>query len=551
MGVPRYLCSMFVRKKPNKSGSVSVQVVAKTRSRRQKVIKSIGSSKDPKEIERLMAEGRDYINRHHEPLLPGIDEEEIGFERFLGQLNNSQIQVVGPELVFGRLYDRIGYDKISSEMFRHMVICRMFNPGSKMKTVDYLERYLHVRYSLSKVYRFLDDLCYRPEEDEEEVAEKKGENVPGANEGRKSDARQKKGQDYKTIVEQVSYEHTKKVVGGEVTVCFYDMTTLYFEAAEEDELRKCGFSKDGKHSCPQIFLGLLVASGGNPIGYEIYEGSISEGKTIIPVVQALADRFGFGKPVVVADAGLLSKDNTEALVKDGYQYILGARPKNESEKVKESILALNLKYGDVAEVKRKDGSRLVVSCSEKRAAKDRHNREKGLARLQKRVRTGKLTKESINNRGYNKYLKLEGEVNVSIDLAKYEADAAWDGIKGYVTNTKLKADEVIDRYGDLWYIERAFRFNKFDLAVRPIYHRLRNRIEGHICICFTAYTILLELERILKAAKSEITVHRAQELTKTMYAISYVSPKSSLSQRVILGMSDEQQALCNLVKGGA
>ena len=158
---------------------------------------------------------------------------------------------------------------------------------------------------------------------------------------------------------------------------------------------------------------------------------------------------GSASPLSSQTQAFLSKDNTEALVKDGYQYILGARPKNESEKVKESILALNLKYGDVAEVKRKDGSRLVVSCSEKRAAKDRHNREKGLARLQKRVRTGKLTKESINNRGYNKYLKPEGEVNVSIDLAKYEADAAWDGIKGYVTNTKLKADEVIDRYGDL------------------------------------------------------------------------------------------------------
>ena len=118
-----------------------------------------------------------------------------------------------------------------------------------------------------------------------------------------------------------------------------------------------------------------------------------------------------------------------------------------------------------------------------------------------------------------------------------------------MTNTTLKADEVIDRYGDLWYIERAFRFNKFDLAVRPIYHRLRNRIEGHICICFTSYTILLELERILKAAKSEITVHRAQELTKTMYAISYVSPKSSLSRRVVLGMSDEQRVLCDLIKG--
>ena len=520
---------MFVRKKPNKSGSVSVQVVAKTRSRKQKVVKSIGSSKDPKEIERLVAEGRDYITSHHEPLLPGIDEDEVGFERFVGQLNNSQIQVVGPELVFGSLYDRIGYGRISSDMFRHMVICRLFNPGSKLKTVDYLERYLHVRYSLSKVYRFLDSLCYRSVEE----TEKGNVSVP----------------DYKTLVEQISYEHTRKVVGGEVTVCFYDMTTLYFEAAEEDELRKCGFSKDGKHSCPQIYLGLLVASGGNPIGYEIYEGNISEGKTIIPMVQSLASRFGFGKPVIVADAGLLSKDNIEALVNDGYQYILGARPKNESEKLKEKILALNLGYGDVAEVERKDGSRLVVSCSEKRAAKDRHNREKGLARLQKRIRTGKLTKECINNRGYNKYLKLEGEVNVSIDLEKYEADAAWDGIKGYVTNTTLKADEVIDRYGDLWYIERAFRFNKFDLAVRPIYHRLRNRIEGHICICFTSYTILLELERILKAAKSEITVHRAQELTKTMYAISYVSPKSSLYRRVILGMSDEQRELCDLIKG--
>lgn len=73
----------------------------------------------------------------------------------------------------------------------------------------------------------------------------------------------------------------------------------------------------------------------------------------------------------------------------------------------------------------------------------------------------------------NKYLKLEGEMTVSVDFEKYEADAAWDGIKGYVTNTTLKAGEVIDRYGDLWYIERAFRFKKFDLAVWPIYHFLR------------------------------------------------------------------------------
>ena len=538
---------MFVRKKPNKSGSVSVQVVAKTRSRKQKVIKSIGSSKDPQVIECLMAEGRDYITRHYEPLLPGIDEEEMDYERFLGQLNNSQIQVIGPEMVFGRLYDSIGYGQIASDMFRHMVICRLFNPGSKLKTVDYLERYLHVRYSVSKVYRFLDSLCYRREEGKLEGQD--GKAVDGTvGEGFKdNDGRLGKEPDYKALVEQISYGHTQEVVGGEVTVCFYDMTTLYFEAAEEDELRKCGFSKDGKHSCPQIFLGLLVAGGGNPIGYEIYEGNISEGHTMIPLVRKLASRFGFDKPIVVADAGLLSKSNIEELTKDGYQYILGARPKSESDNVKGRILSLDMKYGDVAEIKKDGDVRLVLSCTEKRARNDAHNRQRGLARLQKRMAGGRLTKQNINNRGYNKYLKMEGEVTISINMEKYEADAAWDGIKGYVTNTTLTKDEVIANYSNLWFIERAFRMNKFDLAVRPIYHRLRNRIEGHICICFTSYTILLELERILKAAKSEITVRRAQELTKTMYAISYVSPKSSLSKKVILGMSEEQRALCNLI----
>ena len=147
----------------------------------------------------------------------------------------------------------------------------------------------------------------------------------------------------------------------------------------------------------------------------------------------------------------------------------------------------------------------------------------------------------------HKYLKMEGEVTISINMEKYEADAAWDGIKGYVTNTTLTAEEVTSNYSNLWLIERAFRMNKFDLAVRPIYHRLRNRIEGHICICFTAYTIMLELERILKRAKSEITIYRAQELVKNMYAITYTLPKSKQTKRVYLGMDEEQSELCRLV----
>ena len=100
----------------------------------------------------------------------------------------------------------------------------------------------------------------------------------------------------------------------------------------------------------KIFLGLLVASGGNPIGYEIYEGNIYEGNTIVPLVKALAERFGFGKPVVVADSGLLSKKNIGALTSDGYEYVLGARPKSESNDMKDRILSLDLKYGDIKEV---------------------------------------------------------------------------------------------------------------------------------------------------------------------------------------------------------
>ena len=541
---------MFIRKKLNKSGTVSVFVLSTTKSRKQRLVKSFGSAHpcDTAAMEKQLQQASSFIQEMEGPSLPHIYEEEDVIDGFVSSLNNAQVQVAGPELVFGTLYDRIGYGAIRNRMFRNIVICRLFNPGSKLKTVDYMERYLHVTYSVDQIYRFLDNLCHRKEEEEKDSDGRKPEIAAGESES--TSPAKPRPADFKTLVEYIAYSYTKKMVGDGISVCFYDMTTLYFEAAEEDDLRKCGFSKDGKHSCPQIFLGLLVASGGNPIGYEIYEGNISEGHTMIPLIRKLASRFGFDKPIVVADAGLLSKANIEELTKDGYQYIIGARPKSESDKVKEQILSLDMKYGDIVEIEKDGGVRIVLSCTERRAKKDAHNRQRGLARLQKKMASGRLTKQNINNRGYNKYLKMEGEMTISINMEKYEADAAWDGIKGYVTNTTLEKGEVIASYSNLWFIERAFRMNKFDLAVRPIFHRLRNRIEGHICICFTAYTIMLELERMLKAAKSEITIYRAQELVKNMYAITYTLPKSKQTKRVYLGMDEEQSELCRLVVPG-
>jgi transposase len=514
---------MFVRRKRNKTGTTSVQVIDKSR-RSYRVIKSFGVGHTEIEVSRLEEKARQYI-LECQGLVNGLfeDEDEIKIETFLSSLSNSQLQVIGPELIFGTLYDRIGYDQIKNAMFRHLVITRLFSPGSKLKTIDYLLRYQGVSYDISKIYRFLDNLCHR-----------KNDQV--------SDS-----EDIKTQVETISYARTKEVLGGKVDVVFYDMTTLYFEASDEDDLRKTGFSKDGKNQCPQIFLGLLVGYGGYPIGYEVFEGNIFEGNTFIPLLKRMEDRYKLNCPVVIADSGLLSKKNIQALEAEGYQYILGARPKNEPESIKKRILDSHLKYGDVIVINKPEKTRLIISMTEKRASKDAHNRERGLQRLQKRVASGKLTKSSINSKGYNKYLKMEGSITISIDMEKFEQDAAWDGIKGYVTNTSHTAEEVIANYRNLWFIERAFRMNKTDLEVRPIYHRLHNRIEAHICICFTAYSIMLEMERLLKLHHSSITLKRAQEITYNMYQLNYRLPNSKVVKNQILNMDKEQCELYEIV----
>ncbi|WP_423129995.1 IS1634 family transposase [Gaoshiqia sp. Z1-71] len=515
---------MFVRRKANKTGSVSVHVIDKSQ-RRYRVIKSFGTGRTEAEIVRLEEKARQYIREQTGMSLSLFeDEDEIKLEGFLSNISNSQIQVIGPELVFGTLYDRVGYGRIDNELFRHLVITRLFNPGSKLKTIDYLLRYQGIVYNISRIYRFLDNLCLRKEEER--------------GNGRT---------DIKNQVEEITYFHTLHVLGGRVEVVFYDMTTLYFEASDEDDLRKTGFSKDGKHQCPQIFLGLLVGHAGNPIGYELFEGNIFEGDTFIPVLQRMEKRFNLGKPVVIADSGLLSKKNILALEANGYQYILGARPKNESGAIKQKILAFDLKDGDVRIINKAGGKRLILSKTDKRAAKDAHNRKRGLDRLTKRMNSGKLTKSNINNKGYNKYLKMEGEIIISIDLEKFHADAAWDGIKAYLTNTALPAKKVIANYRNLWFIERAFRMNKTDLRVRPVFHRLYNRIEAHICICFTAYTIMLELERLLKAKKSSLSLKRAQEITHNMYQIVYQLPHSKDTKTQILKMDREQQELYDII----
>lgn len=371
---------MFIREKKNRSGSISVQVISKSHGH-YKVLKTIGCGTTRHEIDRLKTLARQELKRlEAQPSLFPCESDEL-VEQVFSSLYNSSIRTVGPELVFGRIYDHVGFGCIQDNLFRHLVISRLAFPLSKLKTTEYLYRYQGEIIGVDAVYRFLDKL----------------------------------NSSLKPVVGQIAFRHTRRILGDNIGVVFYDMTTLYFEASDEDDLRKTGFSKDGKHSNPQIFIGLLVGSGGYAIGYDIFEGNTYEGHTLIPFLEKISGKFNLGKPVIVADSGLLSKPNIKALEENGYEYIIGARLKNETAIIQEEILRQTYTEGACYTLSKSQTTRLIVHYAGKRAKKDAHNRQKGLNRLEKRIKSGKLTKSNINNRGYNKYLQLEGEIEVNID----------------------------------------------------------------------------------------------------------------------------------------
>lgn len=497
---------MFVRKKKNRSGSVSIQIVEKI-NRSNKVLKTIGSSTDPEEIERLCQKAL-----YEMPRLYGATLFDEIHEPKISELSNDSIQVVGPVLVFGAIYDKVGFNTIKEPLLKDLVISRITHPGSKLKLSGYLKDTGKADISVYSIYRFLDKLNNK----------------------------------LKTDVEDISFRHTKKLLKGKIGVVFYDMTTIYFESSQPDDLRIAGFSKEGKHQNPQILLGLLVGKNGYPIGYEIFEGNTFEGHTLIPVLERFAVRFGLKKPIVVADAGLLTKNNIASLCENGYQFILGARIKNESRKVIETIESLVLSDGQRKLIKKNDGTKLHISYLARRAEKDRFNRERGLKRLEKSLSAGRLTKSNINNRGYNKYLHMDGEITIRIDYTKFEKDAKWDGLKGYLTNTNLSSQEIIENYNNLWKIERAFRISKTDLKIRPIYHRLRDRIEAHICISFVSYVIYKELERVLKEHHLAISMEKAIEQINKMYEV-VTQNKSGHTQTFRLKNNQIQQDIFNMI----
>ena len=491
-----------VRKKKNQSGSISVQIVDRT-NRGYKVVETLGCSDDETEIDKLHQKAILRINDLSQNLFSkSLDEtsEKLLLKNLLSKLTTQDFIPIGDELIFGKIFNNIGCNNLFNNvksirkqedknfLFKSLVISRLLYPGSKLELINYLSYFKNIDITSDKIYRFLDSL-YQDE--------------------------------IKSRIETCVFEHTKRVMNGEIIVTFYDVTTLYFESESEDDLRRVGFSKEGKIARPQIQLGLFTTLEGYPLSFEVYEGNKYEGHTLIDVLKKFQDRFQLDKkPIVVADRGMLNNDNIAYLENNNYKYILAYKIKNISNDLKEEIKNLifiddnvthNIEFKKVISFADENdkkqtihvNQRLVLSYSTQRAKKDRYNRNKAVQRLENKIKSSKtITKKDLKLSYYAKYIDLDdnnSKITFNINNQKIIEDEKLDGIKGFVTNDfTLTANEIIEHYNNQYEVERAFRISKTDLKIRPIYHRLETRIKAHILISFVSYAIYKEFERKLK-----------------------------------------------------
>lgn len=444
---------MYVRKVKAKN-STFFQIGHKVKSKFV-LIKHVGSASTPEQIELLRIKALEELNQIKLDRQPSL----FPVSGTTAKAKLIDWHITGFHQVFGHIYDSIGFP---GNMLRDLSVARIAYPKSKAATVRYLDQYLGIAISEDKIYRFLDTLD-------------------------------------KDVLTKIAFDFVSKKNNG-IALIFYDVTTLYFETNDEDDLRKKGYSKDHKNELPQIAMSLFVDKDGYPFDFDFYEGSMFEGHTFPKAIGALTTKYKFEDLVVVADAGMLSDKNISFLESKSISYIVGAKLKGMSEKFKEQIFAHDFSKEPIQEIscgneiEQPEQKRLIVQYSENRAKKDKYNREKIVTKLEAKIASKKtLIKKS-------KYLVLKNQGKAAgIDHEKIDLDKRHDGLKGYWTNlgAETNPDEIISRYHNLWQVEKAFRMSKSDLAERPIFHRRLKRIRGHLLVCFCSLLVIKETERML------------------------------------------------------
>lgn len=286
----------------------------------------------------------------------------------------------------------------------------------------------------------------------------------------------------------------------ELSLVFFDTTSLYFHGRGGETLGRLGHSKDHRPDCKQVVVGALLTETGRPLACDIAPGNQTDVKSLLPVVDSARRRFDLKRVCWVADRGMFGREVIEGLEERKMEYILGARMRSVRE-VRDEVIGRAGRYREVAgnlHVKEVHvgGHRYIVCFNPEEAKKDRADREAIAASLAERLSQG--PKALIGNRGFRRYLKVESDA-VSVDPAKLKGEARFDGKYVLRTNTALPADEVAIQYKRLWRVERFFRSAKSLLETRPIFHHHDDTIRGHIFCSFLALALRHELETRLAA----------------------------------------------------
>ena len=514
---PCYPAIMFIRKKKSSlTSKVAIQIVESERVGRrvrQKIIQHVGSSEHPEDLKRLVSVAEEIMIRLKQERIP--PSPLFGPEKFIQSRNknNEDFADVGLKQlreknrfnrgiadVFGKLYDDLNFDSVfkgrhaelNNRILKSCVLGRLANPSSKLRTAKLLEKKFSVRLHVDKIYRMMDQL------DSKKV---------------------------KYLVRRA----TMGILREQVSILFFDVTTLYFESFTEDDLRSFGFSKDCKFKETQVVLALITTTNGLPITYEVFPGNTHEIKTLLPVIRELKKEFDIKSVEFAADRGMFGSENIETLEKEGLSYVVGAKLKSMSRATKQEILSIHKQQtegedGYLEKNIRYRGRRVVICYNPIMAVKDRKDRKRLLGRLDKITDSnGEVAaKALVRNSGTKKYLRFDKEKKVAkVDLNKVVSAAAWDGISGYITNSEAPTADVVSNYKRLWEIEESFRITKHDLKIRPIYHYKSHRIKAHLDICFIVYTLARQLMYRYKVQQSKAKSFRAlhEALSETEFSL--------------------------------
>lgn len=489
------LCTMFVRVKstPN-SPRKSVQIVASKRhgSRiRQHIVRHVGIAQSDEELPHLKHYAQIIIaqmqqQRQASLFTPEETAEQIRAARgqdkaaadagkiAVDQLRGETVVTLGIHDVYGAIYEQLQLHRIlpqyrytaSNRALFHTVMARIANPDSKRASVRRLEQQFGVSVALERIYRMMDQL------DEKKIER----------------------------LQRIAADQVRCLFPEPVKVLFFDCTTLYFESFVDDELRQPGYSKDAKFKESQVLLALMVTPQGLPLGYELLPGATYEGHSLLPLVEKLRQRFEISHAVVVADRGMLSKDNLESLEAAGIDYIVGARLKQLPAKLQTTLLDLS-GYAEMEDgvqrcMELQHGTRrVIVSYCPKRARKDGHERDKALRKLLKRLKKSDNPTELMSSYGHRRFIRLTGSARVELDAQKIASAKRWDGLHGVMTSLpEMPAAEILSHYHGLWQVEQTFRITKHDLKIRPMFHWTPRRVRAHVAISFMALMCVRHLQ---------------------------------------------------------